>query len=413
MDAAPTTAADIAQLKAAVKRLAKVDSVAATQRISDLVDLGYNIEEESIIRQFETEIVPLFHDYVRSVATRKSQQSEETVNFTVWTLDTLMNVGTEESGELVAELIASNFGAESSIWSEVFSSLDPELPTFEPVDILLRKSPPTGMMGARSLEWNNDLFFEVEPDNLHFFDSEQGIEQLKKWLQPVGPDEMDHSFSAALALGFIKHKSSNSAFELGYAHPGYDIQLETAWAEVKSAEAKRGLKVLQDATLKPYWSETAKNYLIELDHEADIPAAALEPDFAAKAAMMEWLSHPNGLGGAPETIEPFDTREIFWPLLEEKVPLYLFKFTYRFNDSDPFETAYRLQGGTMTWSSFEEFETPPTPEQLYLNHCALELSRTPGLDESEALPVSKAEALKILREKNPGQFTGEIDTHEE
>jgi len=41
------------------------------------------------------------------------------------------------------------------------------------------------------------------------------------------------------------------------------------------------------------------------------------------------------------------------------------------------------------------------------------LSRTPGLDESEPLPVSKAEALKILREKNPGQFTGEIDTHEE
>ena len=165
VDAAPTTVADIAQLKAAVKRLAKDESVAATQRIFDLVDLGYNIEEESIIRQFETEIVPLFHDYVRSVATRKSQQSEETVNFTVWTLDTLMNVGTEESGELVAELIASNFGAESSIWSEVFSSLDPELPTFEPVDTLLRKSPPTGMMGARLLELNNDLFFEVEPDS--------------------------------------------------------------------------------------------------------------------------------------------------------------------------------------------------------------------------------------------------------
>jgi len=165
VDAAPTTVADIAQLKAAVKRLAKDESVAATQRIFDLVDLGYNIEEESIIRQFETELVPLFHDYVRSVATRKSEQSEETVNFTVWTLDTLMNVGTKESGELVAELIASNFGAESSIWSEVFSSLDPELPTFEPVDTLLRKSPPTGMMGARLLELNNDLFFEVEPDS--------------------------------------------------------------------------------------------------------------------------------------------------------------------------------------------------------------------------------------------------------
>ena len=165
VDAAPTTVADIAQLKAAVKRLAKDESVAATQRIFDLVDLGYNIEEESIIRQFETELVPLFHDYVRSVATRKSEQSEETVNFTVWTLDTLMNVGTKESGELVAELIASNFGAESSIWSEVLSSLDPELPTFEPVDTLLRKSPPTGMMGARLLELNNDLFFEVEPDS--------------------------------------------------------------------------------------------------------------------------------------------------------------------------------------------------------------------------------------------------------
>ncbi|NNE92451.1 MAG: hypothetical protein HKN23_12450, partial [Verrucomicrobiales bacterium] len=100
------------------------------------------------------------------------------------------------------------------------------------------------------------------------------------------------------------------------------------------------------------------------------------------------------------------------PPAEEKRQLFMFRFTYRFDETEPFQTAYGLYGGIMTWSSFRKYETPPTPEQLYVHHCALETSRAPGLNEKEPLPVSPRQALDELRKTNPGQFTGEIPVDE-
>ncbi len=415
-DGIPKNATDIVRMKTVIQHLMTLNTDLAAERISDMIDLGKGIESDRIAASFKKEIVPLFHDYIRHVAYAETPPSKETTNYAVWILDTLTSVGTEESGKFIAELIHANFAADHPyFWEKVFTSLDPETAPGKAAVTALRARPPGGASGGVLAEWSNDQFFNDNTSQPHFYDSPAGLVLIKKWLTPAASekDDQDNAFVASIALGFIKNEGRGKILELGYAYPNYGIQMEIAWADVKGTDSKRGLEFLQKAALKLNFSQTAKDYLIELDHKEDIPTASLEPEFAATASMIKWLNHGNELGAPPETIEVYDTREIYWPPAKKKTSLYLFKFTYRFKDTEPFSTAYGLYGGTMTWSSFVTFKTPPTAEQLYVNHCALELSRTPGLDESEPLPVSKAEALEQLRKKNPEQFVGKIFVEEE
>jgi hypothetical protein len=58
----------------------------------------------------------------------------------------------------------------------------------------------------------------------------------------------------------------------------------------------------------------------------------------------------------------------------------------------------------MTWSSFEEYETPPTPEELYVHHCALELGRDEGSRRDETKEEGREKARGALKAGNPGMF---------
>jgi hypothetical protein len=169
-------------------------------------------------------------------------------------------------------------------------------------------------------------------------------------------------------------------------------------------KGSEGLAVLTSVALDVHQSRTACTYLKELGEEKHIPAAALEPDFMAKAEMSRWLQHPSELGKPPLSLEVFDSRDLYWPPLKEKTRVWLFRFTYQFENDPKPQTGYGMVGG-MTWSSFTEYDSAPTPEALYVSHCALELSRNAETGGGQERKVGEAEAREELNKGNPGMFT--------
>jgi hypothetical protein len=156
--------------------------------------------------------------------------------------------------------------------------------------------------------------------------------------------------------------------------------------------------------LQVHDSKRARDYLKELDHEKDIPKQALEPAFMAQADMSRWLQHPNELGAAPLSIEVFDHKKLHWPPTDEEQDLWLIRFTYQFKDDAMPKTGYGIVG-SMTWSSFEEYKTPPTPEELYLHHATLEVERDQHRSEDAAKKdEARKKVLEALQKANPGVF---------
>jgi hypothetical protein len=68
------------------------------------------------------------------------------------------------------------------------------------------------------------------------------------------------------------------------------------------------------------------------------------------------------------------------------------------------KTGYGMVG-SMTWSSFEEYKTPPTPEELYLHHATLEMKSDEHRSEDAAKKdEARKTALEALQKANPGVF---------
>jgi hypothetical protein len=280
---------------------------------------------------------------------------------------------------------------------------------------------PEGIAGVALLDAANQARVDDEWKGTHPFDTAEGVTRLLAQLEARDPETYSHAHSAAVGMAFLSPENRARLLPVALQHPDNDVRLEAGWADLKNG-GTTGLTVLQKASLDVHQSDTAKRYLKELKHEADIPAEAKVPEFAARAEMSQWLQHPNEIGAAPLTLEIHDHAELFWPPRQKKIPVWLFKFTYRFSsdagdEAKPVKTSYGMVGG-MTWSFFDEETTPPTPGSLYVKHCALELERA-AEDEDEgeddagskgAKPEKKeltreqwqVEARKQLEKGNPG-----------
>jgi hypothetical protein len=262
----------------------------------------------------------------------------------------------------------------------------------------LAESPPGSRVGGSIANRANLAYFNDEWEGAHPYDNPEGAERLSEWLEhPTGGEDRDPSaFAAAVSLAFVSESTRSSELvEKALNHPDKDIALEAGWADLKTGGDGKGLELLKKTCLDPIWSETAKGYLRELEREDAIPEAANEPDFAATATMINWLKHPNELGAPPKRIDILDKRRMFWPPQDKRVPVWLFEFDHPGGEEGETTTSYGMVGG-VTWSTFDEYENPPTPAELYLIHCRAEMRRDGEIS---------AEAVReILAEKNADLF---------
>jgi hypothetical protein len=265
--------------------------------------------------------------------------------------------------------------------------------------------------GLALLRAANNAFFRDKEKSLgtHPFDSPEGAERLESYLKLEDPG-YSQDFHAAMGLGFVSAEIRNRLLKLALEHPNKSTQLEAAWADALHA-GKTGIEFLTKACLDVKTSETAKQYLEEVNQAAAIPEAAREPKFAAKAAMTSWLMHPKELGEAPKELELIDQRELFWPPVKEKRLVSLFKFTWESSEPPAKEgakpkttlkTSYGMTGSGMTWSFFKEYPKKPEIGSLYLDHCTLEMNRKPQLKQEVAFdPKLRKPALEALQKENP------------
>ena len=403
-DGIPENAEDIATLKTAVeKTLPKTDEQGLAD-LAELADIGVWIPASNteVKSAYDIDVVPLFRQWVADTARAHPEKIEKPIArpfFTV--LACLLRGGDMPAFEMLNQFAADNYLPDHGGWPYLFDKIDvDELGWARGVEHF-RAHPVSGSIGGALVERANEAYFN-DYEGLHPYDSEGGARVLRSWLEPGEGGGSDHAFEAALALAFISENVRGDLIQMGMSHPRTSVRLEAAWSDVKGRDGKVGLPYLQKMCGDLSFAQTAANYLRELGRDADIPKEALEPDFVAKAAMVHWLKHPNELGQAPLSIEQFDVRELRWPpSKEEVITARLFRFTYRF-DKGPVETAYGMTGST-TWSSFRKYSNEPTPDQLYVHHCALELAQ--GVDGKETeLDASRVEALELLRKANPGQF---------
>jgi hypothetical protein len=146
--------------------------------------------------------------------------------------------------------------------------------------------------------------------------------------------------------------------------------MEAAWAAVRGGDAQ-ALSRLQEWSKDPKLRWRAVEYLKELGGEpAPIPEEE-RPQFDAMAEMSEWLEHPLEFGRAPDRLELYDHRRLFWPPRNDLRDVWLFR--YRYEGVKPKEGVGMV--GSVTFALFSEVTAEMTPEDIYALHCVWELGR--------------------------------------
>lgn len=403
-DAFPHAQADIEAVVRAVKLTSNKNASdpETMANIATLAGLRDQIEDEDRLDEFDEKVVPLLIEWARQRLKPPAVFAKEEVDPFFDLLSSLASTDDVAACDLIVSTVNQGVLADNYRWNGVFRTYDDEHPQTEQFMARFAENPPAGFAGVLLLDAVNQLFLD-DWEGKNPFNSPKGVAAFKAWLESRNLDDYSRAHSAALGAAFIDPKLREEVLPLALQHPDLAVRMEGAWADVKTG-GDQGLAMLKQACLELHQSDRAQGYLKELKHERDIPKEALEPAFAAQATMSRWLQHPNELGDIPKSIEIYDHRKLFWPPAGEQREMWLIKFTYQFKDDAAPKTGYGCVG-SMTWSSFEKYATPPEPGELYLHHCTLEMERDEKRTEKAAKAENaKARALDALKTGNPGMF---------
>ncbi|MGK0187295.1 MAG: dienelactone hydrolase [Verrucomicrobiales bacterium] len=397
------SAADAEATTVALKKCVANGDAAAIGLLAGLLE---DCEDEAARAAFDKEAAPILRQWVRARTTGATEDPDEaTMSALFSALGALADNGSDQDGALIVEVATSGFAAGANDWSTVLWNLELPAAAFTTAMDGFRAALPQGKLGYYVLRRANSALLDAEWKGQHPFDSPAGRDLMQGWLQVDEDGDFNESaaYFSAVALAFVSDDTREGLVPLGLAIPDVDVQLEAAWADVKT-EGTLGLERLQQACSDLEFATTAKSYLKELGKGDAIPAEALEPEFAATADITDWLKHPDELGSVPESLKVFDTRDIYWPPAEKQITVWLFEFTYRKSEDDaeettPVKTGYAMAGWT-EWSFFDEYAEPPTPKKLYTEHCAWELTEQSENNDAEPRTFTEADASRLLRKKN-------------
>lgn len=302
-----------------------------------------------------------------------------------------------EDVDLIAQAARKPIKADGFMWSVVLGQFDGEHPYSAEMIDALRNPLPTEFILVTYLDMANGLAI-AEKLHQHPFDSRSGRKHLEAWLRDTNEENFSYAHSATAALPFIDQSAREGLLQAASNHPDPSVRMEAAWAHAKSGD-RAGLERLSDLCLDPRHSHTAQQYLEELGHLDRIPEDARQPEFQAIAEMANWLAHPNEFGRPPDSIELFDTRELFWPPTNDQRRLSLVKYSY--NDEEGGEPDRGVgMVGSVTFALFGEATADLSPEDIYGLHCCWELEMN---DASRAPKKRTAKAgREILGQHNDG-----------
>lgn len=287
-------------------------------------------------------------------------------------------LGQPSGVDCVVRVARAGFEADNWFWTIVFDPFGNGHPEAGRLFAELADPLPEDFISIALLNAANQACREGEVER-HPFDSEAGVARLREYLTG---DTESFAHSACGALPFIDQHDRDELLEIAREHADDGVRIEAAWAMAKLGR-QEGFDAIAKACLDPNRATQAMHYLEELDREDLVPQAARDPDFVAMAAMCNWLRHPNEFGEAPDAIELFDKRTIYWPPTGDTREMRIFKYRYEPNGDwreEPDEGVGLV--GSITFALFGEMDESKDPKNVYGRHCCWELR----MNDDERVP---------------------------
>ncbi|MFN3151358.1 HEAT repeat domain-containing protein [Bremerella sp.] len=307
--------------------------------------------------------------------------TEEEVDDLLYVLKILAMYGSFEGAQKIVEAAQMELKPEAYMWHVILSTFSEEHPQREFVLQALSDPLPTGFLAIGLLDSANGAKINGAFDQ-HPFDSPAGTKMLRGWLEDPDPEKFSYAHSATAALPFISNPPRDELLALAMDHPDAGVQMEAAWAAGELGR-ESGLEILAKFCLDVNHSDTAQRYLEELDRADLIPSEAQDESFQAKAEFSSWLSHPNELGQAPDSLEVVDHRELDWPPEGERRPMWLIRYTLKDDTGLEDDDVDCGLVGSMTWCFFSYKMDQRPPEDVYAIHCYWEMEHAELIDETE------------------------------
>lgn len=277
---------------------------------------------------------------------------------------------TREGTDCVVEAARSGLGSNNYQWYAILEPYSPGHPHAERLFAELGQQLPADNIAENLLDVAN-AWADEEQDFAHPFATPAGLIRLKKWLSSA--DEMDSgkAYSAAAALAYIDLPGREVLLDIAAAHRDPMVRIEAAVA-AESAGLPIGLERLSEYCMDVHMSSLAQQRLEELEHSDLIPAAALEPKFAAMAQFSNWLQYESELARPPEELEVLDQRELYWLDSDERLRMSVIR--YRAAGQTPLDEEELGVGlvGSMTWVLLGEAVEQLPIEDIYSVHCTYE-----------------------------------------
>ncbi|QDU75419.1 hypothetical protein Pan97_24510 [Bremerella volcania] len=307
--------------------------------------------------------------------------SNEEVDDLLYVLKILAMYGSFEGAQKVVEAARMSLKPEAFMWHVILSTFSEEHPQREFVLQALSDPLPTGFVAIGLLDSANGAAINGAFDQ-HPFDSSAGTRMLRQWLEDPDPEKFSYAHSATAALPFISNPPRDELLALAMDHPDPGVQMEAGWAAGELGR-ESGLEVLARFCLDVNHSDTAQRYLEELERADLIPSEAQEESFQAKAEFSSWLSHPNELGQAPDSLEIVDHRQLNWPPEGKRRPMWLIRYVLRDDTGLEEDDIDCGLVGSVTWCFFLYKMNQRPPEDVYAIHCYWEMEHAELIDEQE------------------------------
>ncbi len=357
------------------------------------------LEDQDTAQALREHALPeLLHVYDQLLAALDDEDANfDTASELLFALKILALYATEEGTRRVVEAVTSPLG-ESYLWAVIFDAFTNDHPHVGLLISGLRRRLPDGFRAVAFLDACNALWLDGRPE-AHPFDNPTGTERLRCWLRNADPDEFSYAVSATAALPFISEPARSPLLSMAMDHLEPTVQLEAAWASARSG-SEAGIKILSRFAEDVRFASVAVHYMEELGLDYRVPAAAREPEFVAMAEMIRWLAHPMEFGQPPDTIEIYDSRQLYWPPTDDYRDVWLFRYEYRSQDSPDDPDVGLGMVGSVTFALFGEATADLSPEDAYALHCCWELQN--NSDQRAPAERSIEAGRRLLQERNDG-----------
>ena len=347
---------DAIAICAAVKQAARE----SPDVVSSILPLFWNIGSGEAFGIFRELGMPLVHDHVKRLSAAPLSGGFNSDLFSGIKL--LVGFAYPPSFPLVRALSRNAPTADKMGWIGAFGSIP--LESKDARDLVAQWSGelPEAFASVAFLDWANGQLAQGNLEH-HPFDTAQGMNRLKSYLEGTNEEEYSYARSATVALANLT--APLPLLAIASRHPDTAIRIEAEWVKAKRGD-DHALDTLAEFCLDWRTRGQAARYLEELGHPDRIPIQLQGAREQAAGTMADWLKHPNELGALPDEMEVMDHREIHWPPADKKLPVTLLRWKLKE------ETGIGM-AGSITWRFFGEPSDGQPVLDLYAKHCNWEL----------------------------------------